>query len=116
MSSNSRSKQKKNPITRFMIWLVAVVFAFAGISIITGQDWLLSQLFLPLLFFCTLTFTVWTFLEYRRGILSTVSSATGQVSHIKRGKEPVLFFIWVVVYFIMGLVLTSFMGYGLLFG
>ncbi len=111
----SRSKQIQNPLSRFMFWLAMAVLAFVGITTLTGQDWLLSKYIILIMFFCALTFTIWTIGEFRRGSVSLVSSI-GQKITYKRSKEPVWFFLLGVVYLAFGIFFTFYLGYGLLFG
>lgn len=91
------AKPPANPFTRylFVVFLGTLVFAVLGIALELHD--LLDLLLLPLLLGCGLLGILYTAWAVRLGSIATVDRL-GRVYHYSRKKEPVLFYLLVVLY------------------
>jgi len=86
---------------------MVALFALASPTAFAGRDWAFSQyVFSGIFLVGGLVGTAWTLFVVRAGRISMVSSNTGSVHTSERRKEPVLFFVVVVMYLAAGIFFT----------
>lgn len=90
-------KPPRNPVARWLAIASVATMAIVGVAAIFGLDALMDFTAKPLLLACALLVIAYTAFALKDGWIATVGHV-GQIFHYQRDKEPVLFWLLVVLY------------------
>lgn len=97
MMAKRSGKPPRNPAAR---WLAVVGFTTLGVvllAVVFGLDGVMDRVAIPLLLACSLMVIVYTAFALASGWIATIGHV-GQIYHYRRDKEPILFWLLVVLY------------------
>jgi len=111
MSRTDRRRAKtRNPFSRYLAMAAFATLCVVGVSALVGWQQPLSIAVKPLAFVCAILVVAYTVFALRLGSIGLVSQR-GQVYRYSRRKEPVLFFLVVLLYLALSLPTALYMGW-----
>jgi len=82
------------------------MFVGVGLALLEGSQRLFDFIANPLIFVTSATFLLWVYFEHKIGVVHGRYSY-GPTYEVHRRKEPVLFYIWIVLYSVLGIFMTA---------
>jgi hypothetical protein len=102
------SKPPRNPVSRWLAIAAFTTLGVVGVAAVFGLDELMERTALPLGILCSLLVIVYTAWSLNLGWIATIGHV-GQVHHFQRAKEPILFWLLVVLYLVLAVPTATYM-------
>ncbi|MBY6203812.1 hypothetical protein [Halomonas denitrificans] len=111
----SRKRPPRNPAGRPLAAIAFTTLGLLGIAAAFGLDAVLDWTASPLLILCALALIVYTAFALHSGWIATVGYR-GQIDHFERSREPVIYWMLVLLYLGLAGPTAAYLFAGLLTG